>query len=326
MQVKNDIFASNTDQHLALLRTEQQDEIPNMSTGSIRDERNSTTNMTENGSFPLLRESRTEERGQKSWIRRIFILWLIAFASYIIIDSYTKKNVEKIILKFLQWVADNPLWGLLATTLLIAVGAVLCLPHILLALGNGFVFGSSLGMTTGVTLATLSNFVGSSVGALGAFLLGRYLFQNSAASLMEKYPVFRAVDKAVEGNGFKIMVLLRLSPMPFNVLDYVSGMTSITLQDYSLAMIGYLPNAFVVSFIGASASSLTDAMDKKSDEESETIKTVMLVSAIIFTVASLVATSYYAKKELDKILEAEEMERSLPEDTDEAHVYQRNLT
>ena len=107
--------------------------------------------------------------------------------------------------------------------------------------------------------------------------------------------------KAVEGNGFKIMVLLRLSPMPFNVLDYVSGMTSITLQDYSLAMIGYLPNAFVVSFIGASASSLTDAMDKKSDEESETIKTVMLVSAIIFTVASLVATSYYAKKELDKV-------------------------
>merc|ERR1712050_351745 len=122
-----------------------------------------------------------------------------------------------------------------------------------MAFGTGYVFGSTLGTEKGVPLAALSNFLGSSIGALCAFLLVRYLFRGGAAMLLEKYKIFRAIDRAMEGNGFKIMLLLRLSPLPFNVIDYVSGMTSVSLRDYALALFGLIPNACVVSLLGASA-------------------------------------------------------------------------
>ena len=62
--------------------------------------------------------------------------------------------------------------------------------------------------------------------------------------------------------GLKIYFLLRLSPViPFNVTNYVGGVTAISFRDYSLALIGILPGTILYCFIGASAGSLVDSED-----------------------------------------------------------------
>jgi len=103
---------------------------------------------------------------------------------------------------------------------------------------------------------------------------------------------------ALQSNGLKIMILLRLSPLiPYNALDYMSGITAIPLLDYMLAMIGMLPGGISLSFIGASASSLTD----KSATENATLRIVTIVTGVLFAAGGLFVASYYSKRELDRV-------------------------
>jgi len=119
------------------------------------------------------------------------------------------------------------------------------------------------------------------------------------------YPIFQAVDKALQGNGFKIIFLLRLSPLiPYNALDYISGVTAISLRTYTLAMVGILPGTIMYCFIGASASSLEDT--KSSGNEISNI--ISMVLGVVFAFCGIYAASYYSKIELDRILQEEEEE------------------
>jgi len=127
-------------------------------------------------------------------------------------------------------------------------------------------------------------------------LLGRYLFRDCVTKAARDYPVFEAIDHALEGeNGFKIMFLLRLSPLiPYNALDYISGVTTVPLWCYCLALLGILPGVVFVTFLGATASSLS-SHDSKAEK-------IGLVFGVITTFIGVFVAWYYSKKELDKIL------------------------
>jgi hypothetical protein len=94
------------------------------------------------------------------------------------------------------------------------------------------------------------------------------------------------------------MILLRLSPLiPYNALDYISGVTAIPLQDYSLALIGILPGTIMLCFVGASASSLADS----AQSGNETVRILSIVFGVTFAVIGVSVASYYSKLELDKV-------------------------
>jgi uncharacterized membrane protein YdjX (TVP38/TMEM64 family) len=94
------------------------------------------------------------------------------------------------------------------------------------------------------------------------------------------------------------MILLRLSPLiPYNALDYMSGVTAIPLWSYTLALIGILPGTIMFCFVGASASSLTDS----ATSGSKTVKIVSIVSGVVFAFCGVYAASYYSKLELDRV-------------------------
>ena len=73
------------------------------------------------------------------------------------------------------------------------------------------------------------------IGATASFLLARFVFRDMAADLIQKYPTMSAIDRAVGTKGLRIVLLMRLSPIvPFNVLNYVCGATSLELRDFVL--------------------------------------------------------------------------------------------
>jgi uncharacterized membrane protein YdjX (TVP38/TMEM64 family) len=106
--------------------------------------------------------------------------------------------------------------------------------------------------------------------------------------------------KALETNGLKIMILLRLSPLiPYNALDYISGVTSIPLRDYSLALIGILPGTILFCFVGATASSLADGSLDASGHQG--LRLFALAFGLVSAFAGAYTASYYSKLELDKV-------------------------
>ena len=69
---------------------------------------------------------------------------------------------------------------------------------------------------------------------------------------------FRGVDAAIEREGFKVVLLLRFSPLvPFNALNYALALTGVSLRDYVLgSWIGMLPGTLLYVWLGAGARSL----------------------------------------------------------------------
>ena len=144
--------------------------------------------------------------------------------------------------------------------------------------------------------------------------------RENVASLKQKYEKFNIIDKLIKLQGFKVTLLLRLSPIiPFNAFNYIMGLTSVTLIGYTLAtLIGMLPGTIAYCFIGATLSALTDAGSIGFSNPT------VLILTIIGTVVALIGMIYIAyisKKEFNKLaaqLEEHEMDESNNDNNDES--------
>lgn len=85
--------------------------------------------------------------------------------------------------------------------------------------------------------------VAATAGATLAFLIARHLVRQKVESLVEEQPKFKDVDEAVSEDGWKIVGLLRLSPLvPFNLQNYFFGVTDVGLLPYVAAtFFGIMP-------------------------------------------------------------------------------------
>lgn len=150
---------------------------------------------------------------------------------------------------FASWVHGLGAWGPVAFIAGYAVATVAFIPGALLTLAAGVVFGVAWG--------TLYTFIGATLGASGAFLVSRYLARSAVERRIEGRPKFAAVDRAVAREGWKIVVLLRLSPVfPFNLLNYALGLTKIRFREYLLASVAMLPGTLLYVYYGSLIGSL----------------------------------------------------------------------
>jgi uncharacterized membrane protein YdjX (TVP38/TMEM64 family) len=106
----------------------------------------------------------------------------------------------------------------------------------------------------------------ASIAAAVSFLIGRTFLREYVEKLLEDYPDFKKIDKAIGEEGFKLMLLLRLSPVfPFALSNYLYGVTSIKFWPYFFGtMIGFTPGTIAYVFTGEIGKSLT--MDSASTE------------------------------------------------------------
>src|SRR5438093_12488996 len=150
----------------------------------------------------------------------LVVALLIAAAKYF--------DAQHLLQRALEWIASLGAWGPVLFTLIYIVACVLFLPGSVLTLGAGIVFGVARGSVVVSFSATL--------GAVAAFLVGRYLARDWVARKIEKSPRFKAIDEAVAREGWKIVGLTRLSPVfPFNLLNYAFGLTRVSFREYLVA-------------------------------------------------------------------------------------------
>src|SRR6185369_7535913 len=158
-------------------------------------------------------------------------------------------DVQHWVLAFVAYVRGAGVAGMLLFAAAYVLATVLLVPGLLLTMGAGLAYGVALG-------APLV-WVSANLAAAAAFLLGRTLAREAIAARVQGDPRFAAIDAAVGREGFKIVLLTRLSPaFPFNLLNYAYGLTRVTFRDYVLAsMIGMIPGTVMFVYLG---SLLTD--------------------------------------------------------------------
>eukprot|EP00903_Cladosiphon_okamuranus_P008274 g7963.t1 len=250
---------------------------------------------------------------QQKLIKAGLLLGLVLVIAYVILD-YTVPGlgfVDDILKSFLEWVEENPGLGAVAFAAVYIFTTVAFIPGSLLTLGAGLVFGRALGTGLGVLVGSLAVLVGAIVGCIFAFLLGRFVLQDQAQGLFNKFKVLKAVDRAIETQGLKLVILLRLSPVvPFSAFNYVMGVTAVKFRDYVLGCVGMIPGTVAFVFIGTTASGLLgDSEDEEKameeamkDEGNSTVQLIVLIVGGVATVIAVVLISIYSKRALNKVL------------------------
>jgi uncharacterized membrane protein YdjX (TVP38/TMEM64 family) len=178
----------------------------------------------------------------------------------------------------LEGIRGAGVWAPVVFLLLYVAACVLLLPGSVLTLGAGAVFG----VARGAPLVWVS----ATAGATAAFLVGRYLVRQWVERRVAANPKFQAVDAAVAREGWKIVLLLRLSPViPFNLLNYAFGATRVSLRDYVLASaIGMLPGTVTYTYLGSVAGDLAAGSLRARTPAEWTIYGLGLLATVAVTV------------------------------------------
>ncbi|KAF8942875.1 hypothetical protein BGZ47_006045 [Haplosporangium gracile] len=113
---------------------------------------------------------------------------------------------------------------------------------------SGYVYGFRLGLFIAYTSALL--------GSIACFYLCRRWFKVQVRALMAKKQSMKSVVKAVEKRGFKLMILIRLAPYPFNVMNALLSATHIPMSTFALATALSLTKLALHVYIGSTLSSL----------------------------------------------------------------------
>jgi len=177
---------------------------------------------------------------------------------------------------------------------------VFFVPGLILTLGAGFAFNDLPPIP--ILWATVSISIGSTIGACCAFLLGRSLVRSWIQNKIADFPKFAAVDKAIITEGWKIVFLIRLSPvLPFNVMNYALALTGVNFWHYALASwIGMLPGTLLYVYIGASLSSISQII---TGNYNGGIKTkIFFFVGLGMAIVLVVIVSIIAKRAINKSL------------------------
>jgi uncharacterized membrane protein YdjX (TVP38/TMEM64 family) len=217
---------------------------------------------------------------------------LAAAAVILLLAAGKYLHVQELLREALARIAGLGLWGQAIFVAIYILACVLFIPGAILTLGAGFIFG--------VIKGTMIVSVASTLGATCAFLVGRYLAREWVAKKIEGNERFQAVDEAVAREGWKIVGLVRLSPVfPFNLLNYAFGLTRVSLRDYFFASwIGMLPGTVMYVYIGSLAGDLaTLGAGRHSRTPAEW---ALYVVGLLATVAVTVYVTRIARQALEK--------------------------
>ncbi len=192
--------------------------------------------------------------------------------------------------KGLEWTEGLGFWGPLVIVVVYIIATVCFVPGTILTLGAGFLFG--------IVKGTIAISIGSTLGAAAAFLVGRTVARGWVSRKIAGNEKFFAIDNAVGNEGFKIVLLTRLSPVfPFNVLNYLYSLTSVSFWRFFFASwIGMFPGTVMYVYFGAGMKSLTEVAT--GEVESNAAQRVFFWIGLAVTIAVTVFVTRLARKAL----------------------------
>ena len=174
--------------------------------------------------------------------------------------------------------------GMLVFAAISIAGMLLLVPAWIFPIAAGAAFGFGWGLAAALAASTFA--------ALAAFLVGRHVIRGWVGRAARKDESFAAVDEAVQRDPFKVVALLRLSPvLPSALKSYFLGLTKVDTLAYAAASaLGMLPGLALKVYIGHAGR---DALAGGGP-----VKWTLLALGVAATLAMAVFAGREAKKRL----------------------------
>lgn len=218
-----------------------------------------------------------------------FVLGAIAALYLLPIDRWA--------LTFVESIRGAGAAGVTLFAIAYVAATLLFIPGSVLTAGAGFVYGPVWGTMlvspVSVAAATL------------AFALGRTIARGWIARRIARNPRFAAVDEAIGKSGFKIVLLLRLSPLfPFNFLNYALGLTRLSLRDYVVASaLGMLPGTILYVYLGSIVTSASE-LASGAAHGAGTPRSILYWGGLVATLGATWLLARSARRALSRTIEA----------------------
>jgi uncharacterized membrane protein YdjX (TVP38/TMEM64 family) len=131
------------------------------------------------------------------------------------------------------------------------IAEILAIPATPLTLSAGYLFGLYKGV--GVVL------LAASIAASISFFIGKTFLRSWVETVLEENTKFAKIDKAIAKEGFKLLFLVRLSPIfPFALSNYLYGASAIDFGAFFWGtLLGFTPGTVAYVYTGMVGKALT---------------------------------------------------------------------
>ena len=208
---------------------------------------------------------------------------LAAAVLILLVAAWVLLPLQSWIQAFVAWVGTLGGWGPVLYAATYALALVVLAPGGPLSIGAGLAFG-----LTGLPVVL----VGATAGAALAFLVSRHLLRGRVRGLIERRPILLAVDRAVADEGWRVVGLLRLSPLvPFNLQNYFFGVTRVGFWPYTAATAaGITPGATFYVYLGM--------LGRTAGQDAGPLRWALLGAGLLATLAVAVVIGRKARRVL----------------------------
>jgi len=211
------------------------------------------------------------------WVQRAAVagIWVAAIVSWQIHQSSNGLSTTETAQRFIDTVGGS-WWGIFAYVLVYLARPIVLFPASILTIVGGILFGPVLGVLVAALAANASAMVAYGVGRL----LGHAPGTSDAITGTEATSFARRWSNRMRDNSFETVLIMRLLFLPYDLVNYVSGMLRLQWMPFLLATaLGSLPGTVSFVLLGASID--------RVDEGIGGIDPATLVVGLVIFVVSL---------------------------------------
>ena len=131
------------------------------------------------------------------------------------------------------------------------------------------------------------------------FYISRHMAKDKVQMLLQKHPKLTMYERLIEENGFNVIFLLRLLPLPFTLMSYLFSITRVQFLPYWVATIGiFLYNSAIVYF-GYIVMHVSKKISQGGDYTGP--HNIMLVGGILGAILVLFIITKIAHSQIEKM-------------------------
>jgi len=200
-----------------------------------------------------------------------------------------------------DWIKSIGIWGdIVVTTAFVIISFPFAMGYTELAMASGFVYGMLRGC--------LIVFIGSPVlGSAAAFWACRTVGKSWVEKKLMQQTKFRALINALRKNAFKIILLCRLTPIPFGMQNAVFAVSGLDFKYYWIATwIGMAPELIIWVYFGTSAGTLEDIVSGHQSGRLKIVQKVLFVVGLVIALAVIGVLVWVGKRAMKKAIAEEE--------------------
>jgi uncharacterized membrane protein YdjX (TVP38/TMEM64 family) len=179
-----------------------------------------------------------EDSSRRPWLR-LAVLGLLLAVAVVVALTVDRPGVPAL----QGWLDDAGPLGWTAVVLGVSGALMTPIPRT----ATSLLLGAAAGFGPGLAVAVVAGWLGG----MGGFVLGRHLGRDAVARITG--PRLARADRLFRRRGFLSVVVARMSPVPFWVVSYAAGLSSVRWQAAALGtLVGVVPGGLLYVAVGAS--------------------------------------------------------------------------